>query len=235
MGTTYARSQLFGLFYPAKDEPSWLHTPFQPLGSRPNTCIPASSPCKYIWPTSYRAVTSFTCTFGKTQYTSKRRLRNSLRFKTATFMPWTLLTGILTSSKKRLQMIHQRLFSYKMTRDTYSTSKNWKKTMRAWGWYLNIVSQSMLRYRSLDLLHNSLCWVQILVLYLGLFCHREYAKKQGDLAAGHQWQPLPCPCGSTGQLTLHIAAKVMGIGSRKTPKVREIFLSSLIRKESGSP
>lgn len=50
--------------------------------------------------------------------------RNSSRFKTATFMPCTLLTGILTNSKKRLQMIHQKLFLYKMTRDTYSASRN---------------------------------------------------------------------------------------------------------------
>lgn len=130
-GTTYARSQLFRLFYHAKDEPSWLHTPSQLFGSHPNTCIPALSPYKYISPTSFWTATSFTCTFGKTQYTPKRKPRNSSRFKTATFMPWTLPTGILTSSKSRRQMIHQRLFSCKMTRDTCSTSRNWKKS---WGY-----------------------------------------------------------------------------------------------------
>lgn len=94
-------------------------------GSQPNSHFPASSTYKYIQSTSFRTATSLICTFGKMQ--PKRRLRNSSRFKTATLMPWTLLRGILTSSKKRLQMIHRRLFSYKMTRVAQSTSRNCKK------------------------------------------------------------------------------------------------------------
>lgn len=70
---------------------------------------------------------------------------------------------------------------------------------------------------------------------LGLFWHLGCARMQGNLAAGYQCQPLPCPYASSGQLTLHTTAKVMGIGWTKSPKVREIFLSSLIQKEGGSP
>lgn len=82
------------------------------------------------------------------------------------------------------------------------------------------------------IVHNSSGWVQILVLSLGLFWHQDSTRMQGDITAGHQCQPLPYPCGSTGQLTLHTAAKVMGIGWTKTPTVREIFISNLIQKES---
>lgn len=107
-------------------------------------------------------------------------------------MPLTLLRGILTScSKKRQQMIYQRLFSYKMTRSAYSTSRNWKKT---WGRYLNIVSQSTLSYGSLELLHNSLGWVQPPVLCLGLFWRWDSPRVQEDLACRPPMPASRLPC-----------------------------------------
>lgn len=91
----------------------------------------------------------------------------------------------------------------------------------------------MLSHRSLELLHNSLGWVQTPVLYLGLFWHQDSPRMQGNLTAGHHCQPLQCPC-TPDQLTLHTAAKVIGIGwikTQKKKKVRETFLSNLIQKK----
>lgn len=118
-----------GFFILQRMRPRDFMHPSNSLGHILIPAYPAPSSYKNTWPRSFGTATSFTYTFGKIRYTPKRRQGPLLRFKNATFMPLTLLTGILTSCcKKRQQMIYQRWFSYMMTRSAYS--RNWKKNMR---------------------------------------------------------------------------------------------------------
>lgn len=231
MGTTYARSQLFRLFYPAKDEASWLHTPFQPLESYPNTHIPASSPYKYTWPTSFRTAISFTCTFGKIQHTPKRRLGNSSRFKTATFMPLTLLTGILTScSKKRWSTKGCFHIRWQDTLIQLQGVEKEHEDVRVVFKYCFLIYAELQifriapQYSGLGPDTSSLTWTLL-------------APRQPKNAGGPCCRPpvpaSPLPLGQhwPANSALHTAAKVMSIGWTKTPKVRKIFLSSLIQEK----
>lgn len=126
MDIIYTRLELFRLLYPSQvfytllmssctlPTPSIISRSFMP---------PASS---YITPRPTSTGT-FICSFSRIKHAHTRRQEPLPRFKSTTFMPLTLLTGILTScSKKREQMIYQRLLSFKMTWSAYSTSTNGK-------------------------------------------------------------------------------------------------------------